>query len=41
MEIAKNSLQKLRNFDIERVIGYHGGLSNTNVKEQIEELSRG
>lgn len=40
MNVAMESLKKLRDFDIEKVICYHGGLCSTNVKEQIEELTR-
>lgn len=32
------SLKKLSNYDIEKVICYHGGLCDTNVNEQIKSL---
>ncbi|ULL16983.1 MBL fold metallo-hydrolase [Paenibacillus sp. H1-7] len=40
MEAARRSLNKYADFDIEAVVCYHGGLSNTNVKEQIAGLSK-
>ncbi|MGZ9584875.1 MBL fold metallo-hydrolase [Paenibacillus marinisediminis] len=38
MDIALDSLKKLLDLDIERVICYHGGLSVVNVKEQLHKL---
>lgn len=40
MEAARRSLNKYADFDIEAVVCYHGGLSYTNVKEQIAALSK-
>ncbi|MBO1580719.1 MBL fold metallo-hydrolase [Bacillus sp. XF8] len=38
MEIAKESLRRFLEFDIETVICYHGGVCNLNVKERLEQL---
>lgn len=39
-EQAKESLEKLMEYDIEAVICYHGGLFKGNIKERIIELSK-
>ena len=39
MKAAMQSLSKFQNFDIQSVICYHGGLCNTNVDEQIRNLT--
>ena len=36
--IAKNSLKKFMEYDIENVITYHGGLFNNNPNQRIKEL---
>ncbi|MBO1625562.1 MBL fold metallo-hydrolase [Bacillus arachidis] len=38
MKKATESLRRFLEFDIETVICYHGGICNSNVKEQIERL---
>ncbi|MEH7459292.1 MBL fold metallo-hydrolase [Bacillus sp. JJ1127] len=38
MKTATESLRRFLEFDIERVICYHGGVCDLNVKEQIEKL---
>ncbi|WP_426980087.1 MBL fold metallo-hydrolase [Bacillus pseudomycoides] len=38
METATESLRRFLEFDIERIICYHGGVCDSNVKEQIEQL---
>ena len=39
-ELSDKSLEKLKKYDIEKVICYHGGLYEKNVNERISELSR-
>ena len=36
MEMAKKSIKKLLNYDIDTLICYHGGVFNDNVKEKIK-----
>lgn len=38
IDLYKESLKKLVNFDIEAVVCYHGGLYRDNVNERIKEL---
>ncbi|WP_297630408.1 MBL fold metallo-hydrolase [uncultured Clostridium sp.] len=38
MEMAKKSIKKLLNYDIETLICYHGGIFSDNVKEKIREF---
>lgn len=38
MEEAKNSIKKLLDYDIQRVICYHGGICTENVKEYMEGM---
>ncbi|MDD7796333.1 MBL fold metallo-hydrolase [Clostridium sp. 'White wine YQ'] len=38
--LSDKSLEKLKKYDIEKVICYHGGLYEKNVNERISELSR-
>ncbi|MEN1936291.1 MBL fold metallo-hydrolase [Paenibacillus sp. 102] len=38
METATESLRRFLEFDIDRVICYHGGVCDSNVKEQIKRL---
>lgn len=35
---AQDSIRYLQNFDIEKIICYHGGLYNSNVKESLEQI---
>lgn len=39
MELAKKSLSKFSQYDIQTVICYHGGLFNDNVNERIVQLA--
>ncbi|HET7657131.1 MAG TPA: MBL fold metallo-hydrolase [Bacillales bacterium] len=39
MDLAKQSIKKLTNFDIEKVICYHGGLFESNVNHRVRELA--
>lgn len=38
MEMAKKSIKKLLNYDIDTLICYHGGVFNDNVKEKIRNF---
>lgn len=38
MKEAKKSVKKLLNYDIDRVICYHGGIYNTDVKYSLEQI---
>ena len=38
METAIHSLSKFLDYDIQSVICYHGGYTNENIKEQIQEI---
>lgn len=38
MEEARRSLKKYLNFDIESVVCYHGGLSEGNINDQIQQV---
>ncbi|WP_257348853.1 MBL fold metallo-hydrolase [Pseudalkalibacillus decolorationis] len=40
MDTAFQSMKKYMDFDIEKVVCYHGGLSQNNVKNQLEDLVR-
>ncbi|CAH2214814.1 MBL fold metallo-hydrolase [Tepidibacter aestuarii] len=35
---AKNSIKKLLNYEIDRIICYHGGLYTKNIKESLENI---
>jgi hypothetical protein len=37
--LSKKSLKKLAEYDIEKVICYHGGLYKDKVNQRIEELA--
>ncbi|WP_238886102.1 MBL fold metallo-hydrolase [Clostridium sp. YIM B02551] len=39
-DLSDKSLEKLKKYDIEKVICYHGGLYEKSVNERISELSR-
>lgn len=36
---AKNSIKKLLNYEIDRIICYHGGIYTKNIKELLEKIS--
>lgn len=38
MQDAQESIRKLQNYDIEKIICYHGGLYDSNVKESLKEI---
>ncbi len=38
MQDAKDSIRNLQNYDIEKIICYHGGLYNTDVKSSLKEI---
>lgn len=38
MEEAKNSIRNLENYDIEKIICYHGGVSETDVKSSLKKI---
>ncbi|WP_313076061.1 MBL fold metallo-hydrolase [Lacrimispora sp.] len=38
MEEAKDSIRNLENYDIEKIICYHGGVCDTSVKDCLEEI---
>lgn len=38
MQDAQNSIRKLLNYDIEKIICYHGGLYNSDVKRSLKEI---
>jgi glyoxylase-like metal-dependent hydrolase (beta-lactamase superfamily II) len=40
IEVAKKSLEKYLNFDIENVICYHGGVFKENPNQRIKELTK-
>jgi glyoxylase-like metal-dependent hydrolase (beta-lactamase superfamily II) len=40
MDLAKESLQKFTQYDIEKVITYHGGLYTENPNQKIAELAK-
>ena len=35
---AQNSIKNLQNYDIEKIICYHGGIYDSNVKESLKEI---
>jgi glyoxylase-like metal-dependent hydrolase (beta-lactamase superfamily II) len=39
MELAKKSIKKLLDYDIEKIICYHGGLYESNIKEALLKIS--
>ncbi|WP_290061945.1 MBL fold metallo-hydrolase [Paraclostridium bifermentans] len=39
MKEAKKSIDKLLNYDIERVICYHGGICNTDINSSLKKIS--
>ena len=41
MEEALGSLKKLAQYDVQRVICYHGGLFSDNANQRIAELANG
>lgn len=41
MQDAQNSIRNLQNYDIEKIICYHGGLYDSNVKESLKEMVEG
>jgi glyoxylase-like metal-dependent hydrolase (beta-lactamase superfamily II) len=38
MQEAQDSIHNLQNYDIEKIICYHGGLYDSNVKESLKEI---
>jgi glyoxylase-like metal-dependent hydrolase (beta-lactamase superfamily II) len=38
MREAKNSIKKLLNYDIERIICYHGGVFTENIREALQKI---
>lgn len=38
MDLAKESIRKLQNYDVESVIVYHGGLFTGNVKQALDDI---
>lgn len=38
MQDAQDSIRNLQNYDIEKILCYHGGLYNSNVKESLKEI---
>lgn len=38
IKVARQSLKKYLDLDIESVVCYHGGLCNVNIKEQIQKF---
>ena len=41
MHDAQDSIRNLQNYDIEKIICYHGGIYNSNVKESLKEMVEG
>jgi glyoxylase-like metal-dependent hydrolase (beta-lactamase superfamily II) len=40
MQQAQESIRNLQDYDIEKIICYHGGLYDSNVKESLKEISK-
>ncbi|MBP1870235.1 glyoxylase-like metal-dependent hydrolase (beta-lactamase superfamily II) [Clostridium tertium] len=38
MEKAKNSIRKLLDYDIEKIICYHGGVYTKNIRESLMKI---
>lgn len=38
MKDAQDSIRNLQNYDVEKIICYHGGLYDSNVKERLREI---
>ena len=38
MQDAQDSIQNLQNYDIEKIICYHGGLYKSDVKSRLKEI---
>lgn len=36
MDMAKNSIKELLNYDIDQIICYHGGIYTKDIKESLE-----
>ena len=38
MKEAKNSIKKLLNYDIDKIICYHGGIYNSDIKNSLDKI---
>lgn len=38
MQDAQESIRNLQNYDIEKIICYHGGLYTSNIKESLKKI---